>query len=249
MVEEFVVPRFQAAGVECTVVASRHCGHARELAATLSYAGFDGLVAAGGDGTLHEVVNGMFARSDGARLPVSVIPLGSGNAFAADFRFAARRGAASKPESEEAILSWAVDRVVGGHVTSMDILEVEFNGKKLIAVVALFLGLFAEVDMVAEPLRFLGPVRLDLVSVWSLLKKHTVQFAANVTWADGRAEEISFNTLGAAVSLVQHWTSTMRANPQACLDDGYAELCSASVGASVDDTLAAFLQMDTGQRF
>lgn len=37
------------------------------------------LVAVGGDGTYHEVVNGMLHRSDKRRMPVAFIPNGSGN--------------------------------------------------------------------------------------------------------------------------------------------------------------------------
>ena len=37
------------------------------------------LVAAGGDGSYHEVVNGMLARSDKKKVPIGMIPNGSGN--------------------------------------------------------------------------------------------------------------------------------------------------------------------------
>ena len=37
------------------------------------------LVAAGGDGTYHEVINGMLARDDKRKIPIAVIPNGSGN--------------------------------------------------------------------------------------------------------------------------------------------------------------------------
>jgi len=37
------------------------------------------LVAAGGDGTYHEVVNGMLARPDKQKLPIGLVPNGSGN--------------------------------------------------------------------------------------------------------------------------------------------------------------------------
>jgi diacylglycerol kinase (ATP) len=37
------------------------------------------LVAAGGDGSYHEVVNGMLHRPDGKKLPLAFIPNGSGN--------------------------------------------------------------------------------------------------------------------------------------------------------------------------
>ena len=40
---------------------------------------YSAIVACGGDGTYHEVFNGMMARHDGKRLPLGVIPNGSGN--------------------------------------------------------------------------------------------------------------------------------------------------------------------------
>jgi len=40
---------------------------------------YSAIVAVGGDGTLHEVVNGMLHRPDKRRVPVAFIPNGSGN--------------------------------------------------------------------------------------------------------------------------------------------------------------------------
>jgi len=55
--------------------------HAESLAAEGADAGFDPIVAVGGDGTVHEVANGLLAR--GGRLPrLGVIPIGTGNDFA-----------------------------------------------------------------------------------------------------------------------------------------------------------------------
>jgi diacylglycerol kinase (ATP) len=39
----------------------------------------DALIAVGGDGTLHEVVNGLMNRADSKRVPIAFIPNGSGN--------------------------------------------------------------------------------------------------------------------------------------------------------------------------
>ena len=40
---------------------------------------FSAMVAIGGDGTLHEAINGMMFRKDGKRIPVAFIPNGTGN--------------------------------------------------------------------------------------------------------------------------------------------------------------------------
>jgi len=56
-------------------------GHARELAKQAVADGYDIVVAAGGDGTINEVVNGiMLSNKQGIKL--GIIPVGSGNDFA-----------------------------------------------------------------------------------------------------------------------------------------------------------------------
>ena len=54
--------------------------HAWKLAeGEIDFSQYSAIVAVGGDGTLHEVINGMLQRADGQRLPISFIPNGSGN--------------------------------------------------------------------------------------------------------------------------------------------------------------------------
>ncbi len=58
-------------------------GHAIELAERAVSDGADVIVAAGGDGTSHEVVNGMLRAEANSALPkLGLIPIGSGNDFA-----------------------------------------------------------------------------------------------------------------------------------------------------------------------
>lgn len=57
-------------------------GHARELARDAVAAGFDILVAAGGDGTVNEVINGIGSIGAFAQIRFAVIPIGTVNVFA-----------------------------------------------------------------------------------------------------------------------------------------------------------------------
>lgn len=70
--------------VQVEVVESRMREDAIALSSKLVHKGFDAIVAAGGDGTLHEVVNGLLVGNEqSVNLPaVGLIPLGSGNDFA-----------------------------------------------------------------------------------------------------------------------------------------------------------------------
>jgi len=56
--------------------------HAVELAAQAAAQGFERVIAVGGDGTVHEVVNGLMRVPADQRPMLGVVPLGSGNDFA-----------------------------------------------------------------------------------------------------------------------------------------------------------------------
>jgi YegS/Rv2252/BmrU family lipid kinase len=56
--------------------------HAVELAKQAAEDGYDVVVAVGGDGTVHEVVNGLMQIPANKRPQLGVVPLGSGNDFA-----------------------------------------------------------------------------------------------------------------------------------------------------------------------
>ncbi|WP_134699732.1 diacylglycerol kinase [Ammoniphilus sp. YIM 78166] len=71
---------FEAAGYETSCHATKKAGDASIAAAYAADRGFDLIIAAGGDGTLYEVVNGL-AEKD-YRPPVGIIPAGTTNDFA-----------------------------------------------------------------------------------------------------------------------------------------------------------------------
>ena len=57
-------------------------GHAIELAKQAGEQGYDLVIAMGGDGTVHEVVNGLMKVPEEKRPVLGVVPVGSGNDFA-----------------------------------------------------------------------------------------------------------------------------------------------------------------------
>src|SRR5580700_6157302 len=70
-------------GAECALKQTVAAGGARPLAAEAIREGFDTVVAAGGDGTLNEVLNGIGDVPDGfERIRLGVLPLGTVNVFA-----------------------------------------------------------------------------------------------------------------------------------------------------------------------
>jgi YegS/Rv2252/BmrU family lipid kinase len=70
-------------GAQAEMRATTHAGAARELAKAAGEEGFDVVAAAGGDGTVNEVANGIAeAKSGLERCAFAVIPLGTINVFA-----------------------------------------------------------------------------------------------------------------------------------------------------------------------
>lgn len=69
--------------VDFDLVRTAGPGHAPELAERAVQDGFSIVVAAGGDGTAHEVVNGLMAAADGGMAgTLGILPIGSGSDFA-----------------------------------------------------------------------------------------------------------------------------------------------------------------------
>jgi len=85
-------------------------GEARTIAQTALTNGADLVVAAGGDGTINEVVNGLAGGLGSARL--GIVPLGTGNDFA-------------RTINVPADVEQAVDLIAMGHTRKLDIVRVQ----------------------------------------------------------------------------------------------------------------------------
>lgn len=121
---ETVVRELARRGAEATLHVTRHRGHAPELVHRLVREGVGTVVAVGGDGTAHEVANGILrAREDsGAAGPAAavmgVIPAGTGNDFA---KLLSRRGSdLDRPR--------ACDIVAAGEIRNFDVGRVSWPG-------------------------------------------------------------------------------------------------------------------------
>jgi diacylglycerol kinase (ATP) len=68
-------------GFPFSLSTAEYPGHARELAATAAAQRIDTIVVVGGDGTLNEVVNGLFASGHEPMPRIGIVPAGSSNDF------------------------------------------------------------------------------------------------------------------------------------------------------------------------
>src|SRR5882762_3501113 len=74
-------------GADCALKPTTRPGGGRQLALEAVYEGYGTIVAAGGDGTMNEVLNGIGDAPDGfARARLGVLPLGTANVFARELK-------------------------------------------------------------------------------------------------------------------------------------------------------------------
>jgi len=123
------IARLKEAGLRIDVIASLGPGHAMELAREAYEQGYRRFLAVGGDGTAHEIINGIFDRPQAvSRIELGFLPLGTGNSFLRDFT---KNGAESSLEALKSGRKRRVDllrlRHATGTIYSFNLLSVGFT--------------------------------------------------------------------------------------------------------------------------
>src|SRR5271170_2516223 len=121
--------RLREGGIAVDVIASTGPGHAVDLAREGYSQGYRRFIAVGGDGTAHEILNGVFSGgSPQKRVSLGFLPLGTGNSFLRDF---------TNDSAESSLQAILADRKrpvdllrlthAGGQIYSFNLLSVGFT--------------------------------------------------------------------------------------------------------------------------
>jgi diacylglycerol kinase (ATP) len=121
--------RLREKGLHIDVIASTGPGHAVQLAREAYAQGYRKFLAVGGDGTAHEILNGVFlSRRNPERIALGFLPLGTGNSFLRDFT---EQGAEASLDALVTNRSRPVDLIrlthASGEIYSFNILSVGFT--------------------------------------------------------------------------------------------------------------------------
>ena len=196
---------FTEAGVELDAHLSQHAGHAAELARELSFEDYDALCVVGGDGTVHDVVNGLMLREDPPNLPLGLIPAGTGNTLHQQL------GMRDVPSAVNAILE--------GNLQWLDVVEVRTAERVTHCVNIVGWGGIADINAKAERLRYCGHHRYTLAALWQIL--WPVARHARLTLDDEEME----GTFQFVIGCVTRSTGTgMLLAPRAEIDDGKVDV-------------------------
>jgi len=155
-------------GLRIDVIASTGKGHAVQLAREAYDQGYRRFLAVGGDGTAHEILNGVFAgRKPVGRIALGFLPLGTGNSFLRDF---------SKDGAEASMRALLEDRK-----RSIDLIRLTHSGGEVYSFNLLSVGFTADVaaltNRMFKPLGHLGYLLGVFVRVVQL-RRRSFAFAA-----------------------------------------------------------------------
>jgi len=200
-----ILPVFEAAKLDLTIIETTFSGHASELAHQLDFDGYDGMIVIGGDGTMHEVVNGMLTRPDKKQLPIGLIPGGTGNSFLHDLEL-------MNPVD-------AAKAIIEGNTRKIDVAEVKINHVTKYAFNIIGWGLVTDIGKNAEKWRWLGEARYTLLSIFEVIryKSRTATLILNdQKIIDDFTFIIACNTM--------YTGKGMKMAPKAKLDDGLMDI-------------------------
>ena len=208
-----VKPIFEASGTDLFIIETTFAGHAKDLANQLDLTEYDGFIGIGGDGTLHEIINGMLSRPDGKKIPIGIIPGGSGNSYMHDLKL-------TNPLK-------AAKAIIQGNTKFLDTAQVEVNHVIKYANNMIGWGLVTDVGNKAEHFRWMGTNRYTILSVMEVFR-HKSRSAALIM--DDKIIEDEFTFIIACNSM--HVGKGMKMAPKARLDDGLIDLIVIRAGAS-----------------
>jgi len=199
--------RLSAMGIKTVFMPTRYAGHGREIAASADLSNFDGLVAAGGDGTLFEVLNGLYEHPKAIRIPLGLIPIGTGNAFARDMDLMADD------------LEAAIGRLQRAETRQVDVALVRSADASFYFVNILVMGFAVDAGLVSRKLKFLGKRAYTLATLWQVLKLKSYPLTMEI---DGRT--IESNNIFVAMSNSRYTGTHFLMAPSAELDDGQLDV-------------------------
>jgi YegS/Rv2252/BmrU family lipid kinase len=153
---EDVRPIFQSAGAELDVRICERPQHAFEIASDIDGNQYKACCVIGGDGTIHEVVNGLMIRGAATAPPLGLIPAGTGNTL----HF--HQHAADNPIE-------AAKRILVGDTGPLDVARVTMGDKTVYCVNIVGWAAVADINIWAERLRWCGPARYALATLRYIL--------------------------------------------------------------------------------
>ena len=188
---------------------TQKAGDAQQLASQAAADQVDVVAAAGGDGTVHEVVNGL-CQVENVSARLGILPMGSGNDLAFGLGI-----------SKE--LNKAAQQILHGVPKAIDLAKiVDEHGRTRLADNNLGIGFDAQVVIQTESLTWPGGFFLYLVATLQTIVSHFYTLQLNIQFDD---ETVQQSALFLALGLGFRGGGGFRLTPDAKHDDNLIDSC------------------------
>ena len=225
-VQESLPSLAQARDIQHTVILTERAGHAEEILASAPdlEAMYDLVVIVGGDGSIHESVNGLLKRTQQPhQLPLGVIPAGTGNALLTDL------------ELSTLTFNQVFIRLIKGRCHWMDVGRLTYkDGSSLYFFNIVHYGLPVDVNVSADRNKWAGGQRYNVGSIIEIIRGQYVRhahleidgtpFHPNFANAKDPSKPQHYPVSLFMCQNTVHTGKNMKAAPRNKLDDGLLDL-------------------------
>ena len=197
---------FLQKGIDLDIKLTKYPQNATEIVQDVDFSNYDGIVAGGGDGTMFEVINGYFRNKSPKRIPLGVLPVGTGNAFARDL------------DLDNTKWIEAIDIIADNKPRKVDVGLFNTGKSEYYFINILGLGFVSDVTKTALSLKFFGNVSYLLGVLYEtiFLKTHKLDIEI-----DGKSLER--DNIFVEISNTRY-TSNFLMAPDAKFDDGFLDV-------------------------
>lgn len=183
------------------IIKTEYPGHAQKICRRLE--SYKKIIAVGGDGTFNEIINGIMQNP--TKFIVGFMPGGTGNALMHDLNATTYKKAR--------------DIIINNQIKKIDIMKVSCNNQIEYSLNIIGWGMASDINSLAEKLRFFGPARYILASIYYVFNKMSRKAQLIIDNNENREDflfVLCLNTI--------HTGKGMKAAPKAELNDGLIDV-------------------------
>ena len=200
-----IIPHLKKQKINFESFITKYPSHAKEKINTYNLNDIERIIVLGGDGTMHEVINGMLSRNDNKNIPIGLLPTGSGNSLIHDLN--------------QLNLKNTLNTILNDRIQKVDLLKINTPNEKLFAINMIGWGMVNDIGYQAENLRWMGPMRYNVSSIMQIFKY--LPRKANIK-IDGECYSSNFAFIMICNTI--HVGKGMKMAPKASLKDGKMDL-------------------------
>ena len=205
ILENLVIPKLNSKKIHYKYLFTAYPLHGNELIQREDINNFDLLLVLGGDGTMHEIINGMLNRNDNINIPIGLLPTGSGNSLLHD------RGNTN--------LQTNLNKILEYNISKIDLLKISTTKQKFYSINLMGWGMVNDIAILAEKMRWIGPIRYNISSIIEIFRYYPKHVDIEI---DGKTYKGKYTFIIACNTI--YVGKGMKMAPHAKLDDGKMDL-------------------------